>query len=84
MKFSGTKGHVDIKHNGKIARFWGDMTVNGFSAIANTMEWIDPIATKEVTDEERDELIKEVKKFFRWKRCKIVFTDEKGRKQRKA
>lgn len=84
MEFKITKGYVNIKHNDKIARFWGDMTVNGFSAIASTMEWIDPIATKEVTDEERDELIKEVKKFFRWKRYKIVFTDEKGRKQRKA
>jgi hypothetical protein len=42
MKITGTKCYVDIEHNGKVARFWGDLCLHGFSAIANTMEWLPP------------------------------------------
>lgn len=62
MKITGTKWYVDIEHNGKVARFWGDLCLREFTAIANTMEWISPQINNEVGDNERAEFIKEVKK----------------------
>lgn len=80
LKISGNKSYVDIEFNGKVARFSGDMCLHGFSAIASTMEWIYPETKNKVSDDERTEIIKEVKKFCRKNRNKIVFVDDKGKK----
>jgi hypothetical protein len=82
MQFNITKGYIDIEHDGKKARFWGDMIYHGFSAIASTMEWLPPDDGDAVSDDERISLIKAVKKHCRWHRYKVVFTDDKGKRLR--
>jgi hypothetical protein len=80
MRFEMTKGYIDIEHNGKTARFWGDMRFYGFSAIANTMEWLPPHDGETVTDDERVALIREVKKHFRWRKYRVTFVNDKGKR----
>ena len=78
MKITGEKGHVDIEHNGNIARFYGDLCINGFSAIASTMEWL--LHKGSVREEERLELMKAVREHLKKNKFKVHFTDEKGKK----
>lgn len=80
LKITGTKGYVDIENNGKTARFWGDLCLQGFTAIADTMEWISPEGMGEVSDSERALLVKEVKKRNRKEKFKITFVDQKGKR----
>ncbi len=81
MKISGTKSYVDIEQNGKTARFWGDLCINGFQAVASTMEWIAGGNGDKPSDAERTSLMKEVKKNHS-KHFKITFVDDKGKKIR--
>lgn len=80
MKITGTKSYVDIEHNGRTARFWGDLCLHGFSAIASTMEWIAPHTDDIVKEDERNAFISEVKKFCRRGKNKLIFTDDNGKK----
>ena len=81
MKISGTKSYVDIEKNGKTARFWGDLCINGFQAVASTMEWITGGNGSKPSDAERTSLMKEVRK-SRSKHFKITFVDDTGKKIR--
>jgi hypothetical protein len=38
MRFIYSKGHVDVEHDGKTARFHGDIHEYGFIAIVSSME----------------------------------------------
>lgn len=80
MKITGTKSYVDIEHNGKTARFWGDLCLRGFSAIASTMEWLSPNMGEIVNEDERNAFISEIKKFCKRGKNKIMFTDDNGKK----
>ena len=80
MKFIITKGFVEIVYEGRTARFGGQVSGNGFAAIANTMEWVMPEKTVKPTDQEKAELVTAAQKHFRWRRCKIFFVDEAGKK----
>lgn len=82
FEIRGTKCYVDIENNGKVARFWGDLCLHGFSAIASTMEWLSPDASVSVNDDERNALIKDVMKFCRWRKFKVIFIDDKGKRLR--
>ena len=79
MKITGKKGYVDIEYNGKTARFWGDMCLHGFSALASTMEWMSPTPTTEVDPSEKASLIKDVKSFCKRQPFKITFRDDNGK-----
>ncbi|MBQ1735149.1 MAG: hypothetical protein II038_09735 [Lachnospiraceae bacterium] len=79
IKITGTKCYVDIQYEGKTARFWGDLCVNGFSAIASTMEWILPEGETKVSEEDRSSLIVAIRRHQRWKRFKIIFVDDHGK-----
>ncbi len=48
MKITGTRGYIDIEYDGKTARFSGDMCIDGFAAIANTMKWLSPYENLQV------------------------------------
>lgn len=80
MKITGAKGYVDIEHNGRTARFWGDLCLRGFSAIASTMEWLPPYSNDVIKADERNAFILEVKKFCKRGKNNIIFTDDKGKK----
>lgn len=40
IKITGTKWYVDIEYKGNIARFDGEMCVDGFYATASSLSWI--------------------------------------------
>ncbi|MBQ1371702.1 MAG: hypothetical protein IIY70_02105 [Oscillospiraceae bacterium] len=80
MKFIITKGFVEIVFEGRTARFSGEVSGNGFAANANSMEWVTPEESAQPTDHEKAALITAAQKHFRWKRCKIFFVDEHGKK----
>lgn len=40
IKITGTKWYVDIEYKGSIARFDGEMCVDGFYAAASSLSWI--------------------------------------------
>jgi hypothetical protein len=82
MLVEGNSTYVDIEHNGKKARFWGELGYNGFLAAASSMKWLPPHDGEAVTDDERAALIREVKKHFRWCRYKVTFFNDKGKKIR--
>jgi len=41
--FYPNKESVDVDHNGKTARFSGDIGVGGFRAFASSMRWMLPV-----------------------------------------
>lgn len=79
---TGTKSYVDIQYDNKTARFWGDLCTDGFAAIASTMEWYSPEGGIAASSDERAQFISAVRRHFRWKRFKVFFVDEQGRKIR--
>lgn len=40
IKITGTKWYVEIECDGNIARFDGELCIDGFCAKANTLMWI--------------------------------------------
>ena len=79
---TGTNSYVDIQYGNKTARFWGDLCANGFAAIESTMEWLSPEGGPPAGSDDKAQLISAVRRHFRWKRFRIFFVDEKGRKIR--
>lgn len=77
---TGTNNYVDIQYKNKAARFWGDLCTNGFAAIESTMEWLSPEGGFPAGSDDRAQLISAVRRHFRWKRFKVFFVDDKGRK----
>lgn len=75
VKISGTKWYVDIEIQGNIARFSGEMGIDGFYAEINTMSWIKCNPRNELNFEQIAGCIdKENKK----NPYKIYFIDEDG------
>ena len=79
---TGTNSYIDIQYGNKTARFWGDLCTNGFAAIESTMEWLSPEGGIPVSSNDRAQFISAVRRHFRWKRFKVFFVDDKGRKIR--
>ena len=79
---TGTNSYVDIQYGNKTARFWGDLCTNGFAAIESTMEWRSLEGGIPASSDDRAQLMAAVCRYFRWKRFKVYFVDEKGRKIR--
>lgn len=79
---TGTNSYIDIQYGNKTARFWGDLCANGFAAIESTMEWLSPEGGIPVSSNDRAQFISAVRRHFRWKRFKVFFVDDKGRKIR--
>ena len=77
---TGTNSYVDIQYRNQTARFWGDLCSNGFAAIESTMEWLSPEGGIPASSEDRAQFISAVRRHFRWKRFKVFFVDEKGRR----
>jgi len=80
LAVTGTNSYVDIQYGNRTARFWGDLCTDGFAAIESTMEWLSPEGGILPDSEDRAQFISAVRRHFRWKRFKVFFVDEKGRK----
>ena len=77
MKITGTKGYIDIEYHGKTARFSGDMCIDGFAAIANSMKWLPPYDNFPVTENERLSLMRAVREEVKDNKYKVFFTNDK-------
>lgn len=73
IKITGTNGYVDIEYEGNIARFNGDMCIDGFYANINSISWIK--SPKDMDKFELSELIKAVQEFNKKNKFKIYFVN---------
>lgn len=73
MKITGTRSYIDVEHNGKTARFGGELGMKGFYAIANSMKWLPPHEHLPVTETERDTWVKAVLKESEGREFQIYF-----------
>ena len=76
MKIIGERHYIDIEHNGKTARFTGELCMNGFAAIASSMKWLPPHDNQAATDYERISLMKAVVKELKNNSNKVFFTND--------
>ncbi len=77
MKITGTRGYIDVEYDGKTARFSGDMCIDGFAAIANTMKWLPPHENLSVTEKDRLSLMRAVREDVKNNKYKVFFTNDK-------
>lgn len=89
MTFGGrSRSYIIIEDKGKRARFDGELCVRYFALYAYSMKWLpegEPEDTKNlmpVTDEERNEFVRAVRKFVRSRECKLSlkFFDDEGKR----
>lgn len=77
MKMTGTRGYIDIEHDGKTARFSGDMCIDGFAAIMSSMRWLPPYENVPVTEKECLSLMRAVREEVKNSKYKVFFTNDK-------
>lgn len=73
MKITGTNIYMDVEHDGKTARFDGELGMHGFYAIGQTMRWLPPHDEQPVTLAERETWIAAVLKESDGKEFQIRF-----------
>ncbi|MCL2083436.1 MAG: Imm74 family immunity protein [Oscillospiraceae bacterium] len=73
MEITGTKCYINIKHNGKTARFGGELGIDGFYAIRDSMHWLPPHDSARVTNEEKDNLVADVLEEVEGYKDKVFF-----------
>ena len=73
-----SKSTIDIKYNGRIARFYGELGLDSFNASAKSMKWMTPQKDVLPTETERNEVILAVKQLHYKKRNRVFFVDENG------
>ena len=76
IKITGTKWYVDIEYKENIARFGGEMCVDGFYATVNSISWIKHQGY--IEKNELTELIKAVRKQNKNSSFKIEFVNDDG------
>ena len=78
IRITGTKWYVDIEYKENIARFDGEMCVNGFYATVDSLSWIKHKGN--IDEDEVPNLIKAVRKYNKKNKFKIYFVNEDGSK----
>ncbi len=76
IKITGTKWYVDIEYDGNIARFDGELCIDGFYANANAMTWINHKGS--AIEEDKIRLIHNVQKNVNKQKFKVFFVDDNG------
>lgn len=76
MKITGTKWYVDIEYNENIARFNGELCIDGFCARGDSVAWLKHKGIAD--DNERLKLIKNVIEYSRKNKFKVYFIHEDG------
>ncbi len=77
MKITGTRSYIDIENDGKTARFFGELCIDGFAAIASTMKWLPPHDNQPITEYDRISLMKAVVEELKNNENKVFFTNDK-------
>ena len=76
VKITFTKGRLDIEYDGCIARFGGELCVDGFYAYANSLTWIKWNHCKgHAQEEDRIRIMRKAQE-YEGKYCKFVFLDD--------
>lgn len=76
---STTKGHIDMVLKETPYRISGEMCIKNFDAVSVSRLTSD-MQEESLSESEKQAVIKSVKKFQRFKPCKIIFRDERGKK----
>ncbi len=76
MKITGTRSYIDIEYNGRTARFLGELCIDGFTAIADTMRWLPPYENFPVTEQECISLMKAVNEELKYNQNKVFFVNK--------
>lgn len=77
VKVSGGMSYVDIEYKGQIARFDGDVCLDGFAATVSSMRWVQHIGP--MCDEEKQEIMNATYEYSKKnKKCRIYFYDDNG------
>lgn len=76
IKITGTKWYVEIEYDGNIARFDGELGIDGFYAEANTLRWIKHKGN--AIEEDKIRLIHNVQKYVNKQKFKVFFDDDNG------
>ena len=76
MKITGARSYINIEYNGKVAQFYGELCIDGFAAIADTMKWLPPYEKDPVTEKERLALMQAVREELKDNKYKVFFTNE--------
>lgn len=76
IKITGTKWYVDIEYKGSIARFGGEMCVDGFYATASSLSWIK--RSREIGADGLPELIDAVTRQNTKNAFKVYFCNDDG------
>jgi len=76
IRITGTKWYVKVEYGDCIARFDGEMCVDGFYAIASSISWIKHIGS--ITQDEVATLIEAVMHFNKKNAFKVYFVNDDG------
>lgn len=76
INITGTKWYVDIEYKGSIARFDGEMCVDGFYATASSLSWIK--YSREIIAADLPQLIDAVRKYNKKNKFKVFFCNDDG------
>lgn len=76
IKITGTKWYVEIEYDGNIARFAGELCIDGFYAEANTLRWKKHKGN--AVEEDKIRLIRNVQKYVSKQKFKVIFVDNNG------
>ncbi len=71
-----SRSTVDVKYEGRTARFNGDLGMIGFRALADSMQWVTPQTSTPASEAERQAVIQAVKQFYGKKKDRIYFVDQ--------
>lgn len=77
MKITGTRSYIDIENNGKTARFFGELCIDGFAAVASTMKWLPPHDRQLVEEHDRISLMRQVTEELKDNENKVFFTNDR-------
>lgn len=78
IKITGTKWYVDVEYEENIARFDGEMCVDGFYAIASSVSWIKHKGM--IRQDDLHHLIKAVIRYNKKNSFKVYFFNDDGSK----
>ena len=73
MKITGTRSYIDVKISERDARFSGELGINGFYAVKNSVHWLSSRESQPITAEECNQVVEKIKEKSVGKEFQIFF-----------
>ena len=73
MKITGTSCYMDVEQNGRIARFSGELSIDGFIARKDSMKWLSPHDSCSITIKDKDKFVLDILRESENRAVKIYF-----------